>query len=77
MWIRSLGQEDSLEKEVATHFYGDMATHISSILVWRIPWTEEPSGLQSMGLTKNWTQLSIHSIAFTGRPSYLQCVPGM
>jgi len=38
-WARSLGQEDPLEKEVATH---------SSILAWRIPWTEEPGGLQSM-----------------------------
>ena len=37
---RSLGQEDPLEKEMATH---------SNILAWRIPWTEEPSGLQSMG----------------------------
>ena len=39
-WIRSLGQEDPLEKEKATHF---------SILAWRIPWTGEPGGLQSMG----------------------------
>ena len=38
-WVRSLGQEDSLEKEMATH---------SSILAWRIPWTEEPGGLQSI-----------------------------
>ena len=38
--IRSLGQEDPLEKEMATH---------SSILVWEIPQTEEPGGLQSMG----------------------------
>ena len=36
MWVQSLGQEDSLEKEMATHF---------SILAWRIPWTEEPGGL--------------------------------
>ena len=36
--VRSLGQEDPLEKEMATH---------SSILAWRIPWTEEPGGLQS------------------------------
>ena len=42
-WVRSLGQEDSLEKGMVTH---------SSILVWRIPWTEEPSGLQSMGLQR-------------------------
>jgi len=39
-WVRSLGWDDPLEKEMATH---------SSILAWRIPWTEEPSGLQSMG----------------------------
>jgi len=39
-WVQSLGWEDSLQKEMATH---------SSILVWRIPWTEEPGGLQSMG----------------------------
>ena len=37
--IRSLGQEDPLEEEMSTH---------SSILAWRIPWTEEPGGLQSM-----------------------------
>ena len=39
-WVRSLGREGYLEKEMATH---------SSILAWRIPWTEEPGGLQSMG----------------------------
>ena len=39
-WVRSLGQEGPLEEEMATH---------SSILAWRIPWTEEPSGLQSTG----------------------------
>ena len=39
-WIRSLGQEDPLEKEMAT---------LSSILAWKIPWTEEPGRLQSMG----------------------------
>ena len=39
-WVRSLGQEDALEEGMATH---------SSILAWRIPWTEEPGGLQSMG----------------------------
>ena len=38
--VRSLGQEDCLEEEMATH---------SSILDWEIPWAEEPSGLQSMG----------------------------
>ena len=39
-WVQSLGREDLLEKGMATH---------SSILAWRIPWTEEPGGLQSMG----------------------------
>ena len=39
-WVRSLGWEDLLEKGMATH---------SSILAWRIPWTEEPGGLQSTG----------------------------
>jgi len=39
-WVRSLGQEDPLEKAMDTH---------SSILAWRIPWTEKPGGLQSMG----------------------------
>ena len=39
-WVRSLGQEDPLEEGMATH---------SSVLAWRIPWTEEPGGLQSMG----------------------------
>ena len=38
-WVRPLGQEDPLEKEMATH---------SSILAWKIPWTEEPGQLQSM-----------------------------
>ena len=39
-WVRSLGREDPQEEEMATH---------SSTLAWRIPWTEEPGGLQSMG----------------------------
>ena len=39
-WVGSLGQEDPLEKGMVTH---------SRILVWRIPWTEEPGGLQSIG----------------------------
>ena len=38
MWVQALGWEDSLEEKMATH---------SSILTWRIPWTEEPGGLQS------------------------------
>ena len=43
--VRSLGQEDPLEKGMATH---------SSILVWRIPWTEEAGGLQSLGLQRDY-----------------------
>ena len=39
-WVQSLGQEDPLEKEMAIH---------SSILAWKVPWTEEPGGLQPMG----------------------------
>ena len=42
-WVQSLGQEDILEKEMATH---------SSILAWKIPWTEEPGRLQCMGLQR-------------------------
>ena len=47
-WVQSLGWEDTLEKEIATH---------TSILAWRIPWIEEPGGLQSMGSQRvrhNW-----------------------
>ena len=40
LWIRFLGQEDSLEEGMATH---------SSVLVWRIPWTEEPGRIQYIG----------------------------
>ena len=42
-WLRSLGREDPLEKEMATH---------SSALAWEVPWTEEPGGLQSVGLQR-------------------------
>ena len=42
-WVRSLGWEDPLEKEMATH---------SSILAWKIPWMEEPGRLQTMGLQR-------------------------
>ena len=47
--VRSLGQEDPLGQEIATQ---------SSILAWKIPWTEKPGGLQSMGSPKSLTQLS-------------------
>ena len=41
MWVQSLSQEDPLEEGMATH---------SSVLAWRVPWTQEPGGLQSVGL---------------------------
>ena len=44
--VQSLSQEDPLEKEMATH---------SGIPAWEMPWTEEPGGLQSMGMQKSWT----------------------
>ena len=44
--VRSLGQEDPLKEDMATHF---------SILAWKTPWTEEPGGLQSMGSESNTT----------------------
>ena len=42
-WVQFLAREDGLEKEMATH---------SSVAAWRVPWTEEPGGLQSMGSKK-------------------------
>ena len=48
MLVRSLGLEDPLKEGMATH---------SSILAWRIPWTEEPGGLQFHRVKKSWTQL--------------------
>ena len=51
-WVQSLGQDDPLEKETATH---------SGILVWNIPWAEESGGLQSMGSQLNTVgRLSMH-----------------
>ena len=49
MWVLFLSQEDPLEEGMATH---------SSNLIWEIPWTEEPGGLQSMGSQKSQTQFS-------------------
>ena len=49
IWVQSQGGEDALEKEMPTH---------SSSLAWRIPWTEESGGLQSMGSQKSQTRLS-------------------
>ena len=58
-WVRSLGQEDPLEKEMATH---------SSTLAWKIPWTEKPGRLQSMG-SQSRTRLS----DFTSSHSKTHC----
>ena len=59
MWetrVRSLGQEDPLEKEMATH---------SSTIAWKIPWTDEPGKLQSMAsVAKSQTQLSYFTFTF-------------
>ena len=52
MWVSSLGWEESLEKEMATH---------SSILVWKIPWTEEPCSAIVLGVTKSLTLLKTHT----------------
>ena len=63
--VQSLGREDALEKGMATY---------SSILAWRIPWTEEPGGLQSMG-SQSWTQRSeqAHSWGRFTRVKSAQC----
>ena len=50
-WVRTLGQEDPMEKEMATH---------SNLLAWRIPWTEEPGGLQSTGCKESDTTERLH-----------------
>ena len=66
MQVASLGREDPLEEETATH---------SSILAWKIPWTEEPGGLQSMGWQRvrhNWvnehTQQTLSSLVAVNNP---------
>ena len=61
-WVQSLGQEDPLEKETATH---------SSTLAWRIPWTEEPVGLQSIGsqrVTYDWATNYTAAIVLAASP---------
>ena len=55
-WVQALGWEDPLEKEMTTH---------SSILDWRIPWTEEPGGLQSMGVTERYNGATEHAHTHT------------
>ena len=59
MRVRSLGQEDPLEKEMATH---------TSIFAWKIPWTEELGRLQSRGLQKSQKQLSNLTITWEKKP---------
>ena len=56
-WVQSLGREDPLEKEMATH---------SSVLAWEIPWTEEPGGLQTIG-----SQRVGHDLATAQQPNTL------
>ena len=62
-WVQFLGWEDPLEEGMTSQ---------GSILAWRIPWTEEPGGLQSIGLQKSWTRLkrlSMHPCTPTTLPS--------
>ena len=54
-WVRFLGREDPLEKEMASH---------STSLDWKVPCMEETGGLQSMGVTKSWTRLSDFTFTF-------------
>ena len=65
-WVQPLGREDPLEKEMVTH---------SSVLAWRIPWTEEPGGLQSMeSQTDTTEQLTLYIVSIRDAPGqwYLQ-----
>ena len=69
--VQSLGQEDPLEKGMATH---------SSILAWRIPWTEEPGGLQSkrsQRLGHDWENKHTYSISFLFYITYSACYRNM
>ena len=63
--VRVLGWEDSLGKEMATH---------SSILAWKIPWTEEPGGLQSLGSQRVGPEVGATSLYETKVPSSCHCV---
>ena len=65
-WVRSLGWEDPLEKEMATH---------SIILAWIFPRIEEPGGQQSIGLQKSPTQLSMHTHTHTHTHNDFSSVP--
>ena len=64
MWVRSYDREDPLEEEMATHF---------SILAWRVPWTEEPGGLQSKELQRighDWVTKHTHMHSCCIKKSY-------
>ena len=64
--VRSLGQEDPLEEEMATH---------SSILAWEIPWTEEPGGLQYMGQRVGHDRACVHTHPHTSQVSHTYTPP--
>ena len=61
-WVQFPSREDPLEKEMAAH---------CSILAWRIPWTKEPGGLQSMGFQR--VGRLTHSLVGSGKPYHTQC----
>ena len=61
-WVQSLGREDLLEKKMATR---------SSFLAWKIPWTGEPGGLQSVGVAKSQTRLSDFTYIMTSEGASL------
>ena len=63
-WVQSLGREDPLDKEMATH---------SSTLAWKIPWTEEPGRLQSMGLQKESDTIERLDDAMEGQRGECKC----
>ena len=64
MWVQSLGQEDPLKEEMATH---------SSILAWKILWTQEPGLLQSMG-SQNLIRVTEHGGEGNGTPLQYSCL---
>ena len=66
MWVRSLGWEDTLEEGVATH---------SITLTWRIPWTEEPGGLQSMGSQRDKTEATLVQFSLVAQSCMTLCDP--
>ena len=70
MQVRSLGREDPLEDSMATH---------SSMLAWRMSWTEEPGGLPSIGITQSWTSLKRLSTGLAQAvptSSHVRIIPG-